>query len=224
MTSIRSFAEILVDERDRVGAEERDRFLAIIRQESERLTRLLDEILDLSRLESGQIDWVARPIDAVAVVRDAVDAMSGLANRNGVVIETSLGDRPVPVMADADRLKQVFVNLISNAIKYNDRTSPRVRIGFGAGGAGGTNGRIAIRVADNGPGIPETMRDSVFSKFSRGWNEGSRRSEGAGLGLPISQQIMRHMDGDLMLAENSDSGAVFAVVLSEAEAPAAVAE
>ncbi|NBB82090.1 MAG: sodium:solute symporter, partial [Alphaproteobacteria bacterium] len=220
MTSIRSFAEILVDDTDRIAPAERQRFLGIIRQESERLTRLLDEILDLSRLESGQIDWIARPLDATAVVREAVDAMSGLAGRNGVTIDTDLGDRPVPVMADADRLKQVFVNLISNAIKYNDRAVPRLRIAL----APAADGRVEVRVADNGPGVPHSMRESVFSKFSRGWNEGSRRSEGAGLGLPISQQIMRHMGGDLVLAENSDSGAVFAVVLSPAELPAAVAE
>jgi len=229
MTSIRSFAEILVDGARQDGPDalepaQRDRFLAIIRQESERLTRLLDEILDLSRLESGQIDWVERPLDAGAVVREAVDAMSGLAARQGVTLEVDLGARAVPVMADADRLKQVFVNLISNAIKYNDRAAPRARIQFGPGGADGIGGRVEIRVADNGPGIPETMRESVFSKFSRGWNEGSRRSEGAGLGLPISQQIMRHMGGDLVLTETSGAGAVFSVMLECAEARAAVAE
>ena len=213
MTSIRSFSEILGDQQDLDEAEAR-RFLAIIRQESERLTRLLDEILDLSRMESGQVDWALGEVDCAEVAHDAVETMRGLARRHGVDLVVELDRAPVTVVAERDRLKQVFVNLVSNAIKYNDAAEPKVRVELDASQR---TGWVEFRVRDNGPGIPPDQQETLFSKFSRGWNEGSDLRAGSGLGLAISKQIMHQLGGELELAETGVEGSVFVVRLKLAD-------
>ncbi|MEQ8964857.1 MAG: sensor histidine kinase [Azospirillaceae bacterium] len=220
MTSIRSFSEILVEEGAADTAETR-RFLEIIRQESERLTRLLDEILDLSRLEGGAVEWSLARVDAGRVVREAAETMRGLARRRGVAIDVEIDDTPVPVVTDADRLKQVFVNLLSNAIKYNDSEAPRAWVECGR--ATDDPGRVEFRVRDNGPGIPAAERDHIFSKFARGWAESPGRAPGAGLGLAISRQIVQQLGGELHLAETEGGGATFVVTLAAADAQVALA-
>ncbi len=193
MTSIRSFSEILADRPD-LDVAESSRFLSIIHHESERLTRLLDEILDLSSMESGQAAWAMVPVDAARVVREALDTMRGLATAHGVTLESILPDGGAPVLADADRLKQVIVNLVSNAIKYNDAAAPAVWVELREDAA---SGWVTIAVRDNGRGIPPEARDALFAKFSRGWNDLSRARGGSGLGLAISRQIMQQLGGTL---------------------------
>jgi Na+/proline symporter/nitrogen-specific signal transduction histidine kinase len=230
MTSIRSFSEILTDQQADgrpMSTEQVQRFLAIIRDESERLTRLLDEILDLSRMESGEATWRIETVDAAAIARKAADTMSGLAAQAGVEISVELGRQPIWVTADADRLKQVFVNLLSNAIKYNytpapGQPAPKAWVALGAAAASGKGATVELQFCDNGPGIPEVQRETIFSKFARGWQEtGAERSAGSGLGLPISRQIVQGLGGELMLASTGDKGSVFIVRLPAAEALAA---
>ncbi len=220
MTSIRSFSEILAEQQDLEGAEAK-RFLAIIRQESERLTRLLDEILDLSRMESGQAEWSLGEVDCTEVAHDAVETMRGLAQRHGVEVVVDFDHAPVTVIAERDRLKQVFVNLVSNAIKYNDASSPKARVELDASRK---TGWVEFRVRDNGPGIPPEQQETLFSKFSRGWNEGAELHAGSGLGLAISKQIMHQLGGELELAETGAQGSVFVVRLKLAEAGKATEE
>lgn len=217
MTSIRSFSEILVSQQG-LDQQQSNRFLGIIQDESVRLTRLLDEILDLSQMEDGQANWDFQDVDALAITADAIETMRGLASDRNVELINNLGDGSLPVIADADRLKQVFINLISNAIKYNNSDAPKVRIELVE-----TDARdgAAIRVRDNGPGIPPEDRSALFSKFSRGWNARSREQAGAGLGLAISKQIMQNLGGDLYLVQDNDAGACFVVVMKKAAAEAA---
>ncbi len=231
MTSIRSFSEILTDQQ-KDGAPlspvQVQRFLTIIRDESERLTRLLDEILDISRMESGEATWQIETVDAAEIARKAVDTMSGLAAQARVELSVDLGARPIWVAADADRLKQVFVNLLSNAIKYNHPPAPglpRPKAWVTLGPRGqrpGSGGLVELHVCDNGPGIPDNQRESIFTKFARGWQEtGGERGAGSGLGLPISRQIVQSLGGELTLARTGREGSVFAVRLPAAEALAA---
>ncbi len=213
MTAIRSFAEILVSPEGLKGEDER-RFLNIIHGESKRLTKLLDEILELGRLEQGSADLDLRVLDAAAVARRSIETMQGLAMAESVEIVDALGQERLPVLADEDRLAQVFVNLLSNAIKFNgsaDATAwveymPDVRPGF-----------VEIRVCDNGPGISEAERETVFSKFARGWSEGTKKRGGSGLGLPICRQIMNHLGGELTLLDASGRGCTFAILIPAAD-------
>jgi len=222
MTSIRLFSEILMSP-DELDEEQIRRFIGIIQHESDRLTRLLDDMLDLGRMEAGQVDWEIGPVDARAAAAEAVTTMTGLAQSRGAEIVNLLDDEPMMVDANRDRLTQVLINLLSNAIKFNDQTSPTAWIEPGDSGAG----YLEIRVRDNGPGIPKEDLPNLFSKFARGWNERSRHGTGSGLGLAISNQIMDHLGGKLVLlaAGPKDGGTCFAVRLRRHEAadPEAVA-
>jgi Na+/proline symporter/nitrogen-specific signal transduction histidine kinase len=208
MTSIRSFAEILVGEQQ-IGSMQTRRFLEIIQQESERLTRLLDEILDLSRMENGQVAWSLLHVDARDVARQAIAAMAGLARERGHRLIDNLGNRPLPVFVAPDRLQQVFINLLSNAIKYNDGPEPVTWIEAVETDAA----FVEIHVRDNGPGISREDQEILFSKFARGWSEQARWQEGSGLGLAISRQIMVQLDGTLSLFHSSPRGSTFSVRL-----------
>ncbi|OAB56696.1 sodium:solute symporter [Phormidium willei BDU 130791] len=226
MTSIRSFSEILSDTAQsgsQLQSEQAQRFLTIIRDESERLTRLLDEILDISRMESGEATLRLETLDAAQIVRNSIETMSGLAAQSGVQLSADLGRGPLWVTADPDRLKQVCVNLLSNAIKYHHPLGagrPRCRAWVARGS--GPPGTVKLRFCDNGPGIAEHYRDRIFSKFARGWNEpGGERFAGSGLGLAISRQIVQHLGGDLELESSGPHGTVFVVRLRSAAAAAA---
>ncbi|WP_290747987.1 sensor histidine kinase [Amaricoccus sp.] len=215
MTSIRSFAEILGDAEGLDEATTR-RFLGIIRDESVRLTRLLDEILDLSFLESGRVSFHVAPVRVGEVIDRALAATEGLRASSGVPVERGAGGDDIVVDADFDRLTQVVVNLVSNAIKYGRSDAPRVTISAGA-----TGEDVYIDVADRGPGIPPERRDEVFQKFQRLGEANLAGS--AGLGLPISREIMRNLGGDLVVLPNAP-GAVFRVRLPRQARPASAAE
>ncbi len=206
MTSIRSFSELLNDRRD-LDPERSRRFIQIIHEESERLTRLLDEILDLGRMERDQMEWNLERVDAAKVLADAADTMAGLAERQGVALELQV---PVAgwVEADPDRLKQVFLNLLSNAIKFNTAGRRFVR-----GSVTLNEDRVEIRVADNGPGVPSSEHERLFTKFARGWRERAGQAKGSGLGLAISAQIVRSFGGTIVLERSSAEGSTFCVTL-----------
>ena len=208
LTAVRSFAEILRDAPE--SAERTARFVGIIHAEAERLTRLLDDILDLSRLEAGIAPIDARVVDACAVTREAVAAMEGYAQRRGVVIDVAAAGT-LPVTADPDRLKQVLVNLVSNAVKFHG-TDPRVQVTAAA-----ESGRAVLSVRDHGTGVSESIRPRLFTKFAGGSAPHGTTSEasgagasGAGLGLAISRQIMERLGGTLVLERTGPEGSVFA--------------
>jgi Na+/proline symporter/nitrogen-specific signal transduction histidine kinase len=208
MTSIRSFSEILLGG-DEVGDTDRRRFISIIQDESLRLTRLLDEILDISRLEAGTADLPTMPVDTNAAVNSVLASISGLIQDNGIRIdfEASL---PAPVVnANPDRLHQVLVNLLSNAVKYNQAADPEIKIRLGQVATD-----VLIDVIDNGGGISQAEAEIVFQKFIRG--ERANVNQGAGLGLPISRAIMRTMGGDLTAEFTSDGRSFFRARLTAA--------
>ncbi|MEO0387079.1 MAG: sensor histidine kinase [Pseudomonadota bacterium] len=214
MTSIRSFAEILRDHGD-VSSDEAKRFLAIIHGESQRLTRLLDEILDLSVLESGRARLEIRPVRLGDAIASAAGSTEGLRHPEGVRLEIAEPHLDALVMADFDRLAQVIINLISNAVKYGTTEVPVITIRATPLGAG-----IAVDVIDHGPGILSADRERAFEKFAR--LDEMTLAGSAGLGLPISREIMRNLGGDLVLMD-SGQGAHFRLTLPQAQPVPAVA-
>src|SRR5690606_24060044 len=179
-----------------------------IYKESMRLTRLLDEILDLSALERGERDWDNVSFDPEAQIDRAVDVCSALARRRSMRIVMRERAGKVAVLGDADRLCQVLINLISNAIKYNNADDPVVEVRSGVG-----RNRYLIEVSDNGPGIPKSERRTIFEKFTRGQSGAATGLPGAGLGLAISRQIVSRMNGKLELLSGPGSGARFRITL-----------
>lgn len=206
MTSIRSFSEILLEDIS-IDDRQRQHFVTTIHQESLRLTKLLDEILDLSALERGERPWTNVAIDAEAALDRAVDVSDALLRRRGMRLEMGPRAGPTTVIGDADRLCQVFINLISNAVKYNDAGSPLLRIATSV-----QAGLHVVDIADNGPGIAGADRKIIFEKFARG-QRGSQNQAGAGLGLAISRQIVTRMNGSLDLVQGPLQGACFRVKL-----------
>ncbi len=213
MTSIRSFSEILLETPDLDPAQSRH-FLQVIHEETVRLTRLLDSTLDLSLLEHGETPWTLARIDPEATLDRSMRMCEGLAANTHVRLLSGERARGARVEADADRLSQVFINLISNAIRYNTSESPLVRIRSRVLGD-----RYEVFVEDNGPGIRPEERELIFSKFLRGWAHTQTAAVGAGLGLAISWQIMRRLGGSLTLMPDSGSGACFRVTLQCSDAP-----
>ncbi len=212
MTSIRSFSEILLETPD-VERPQVQRFLRIIHDESLRLTRLLDGILDLSVLERGGGAWALVATDPQAALASAMATCEGLAAAASVRLLQVEEAPGVQVLADADRLSQVFINLVSNAIKYNTSPDPWVRVTSRCRGD-----RYEVLIEDNGPGVGPEERGRMFRKFSRGWSR-TPGAGGAGLGLAISWQIMRRLGGSLELLEGGARGAAFLVTLERAPIP-----
>lgn len=207
MTSIRSFSEILLNE-DELQPEQRQRFVSTIHSESLRLTKLLDEILDLSALERGERAWENNPTDVEAVLDRALDVCGALARQREMDIEVGERAAPLQVNAEPDRLAQVLINLISNAIKYNDAGKPVVRVRSWV-----ARNKYHIEVSDNGPGIAPGDERRIFEKFTRGTQRTGKPEAGAGLGLAISREIIVRMNGTLELVPSQGEGARFRVTL-----------
>ncbi len=204
MTSIRSFSEILA-QNNRIDDDKSRYFMDIIHDESVRLTRLLDEILDIGAVERGD-DFPVTLIDPMVALKRAVDACRGLAASANVTIIEEYTDQPTTTLANQDRLTQVFINIISNAIKYNDAVNPKIEIDTSV--AAGT---FHTSVSDNGSGISEHDATLIFDKFSRGSKPTNEK--GAGLGLAISRTIARKFGGDVVLSPKSKTGAQFIITL-----------
>lgn len=208
VTAVRAFAELLAE--GDLDTQQSKRFVQIISAEAERLTRLLDNILDLARLEAGVSVMAKRPLAVAPVMAAAADAMAGLAVRQGV--ELKLADAPDLIAeADDDRLKQVLINLIANAIRFAGEGDERVvTLSVCA-----EEGNAVLRVSDRGPGVDEAIRQRLFTKFGGGASQ--QTGKGAGLGLAISRQIMTALGGSLVLESTGPDGSVFAVRLPLAQ-------
>ncbi|MGH8738221.1 MAG: ATP-binding protein [Burkholderiales bacterium] len=206
MTSIRSFSQILL-EAPELESDVAQRYVRIIHDESVRLTRLLDSTLDLSLLERGEAPWSRAAMDPEAALDRSIRICHGLAGTR-VRLRSLARAQGVVVEADEDRLCQVFINLISNAIKYNISDAPQVTIRSAR-----RDEAYEVEVADNGPGIRGEERERIFYKFVRGWAHTQTGASGAGLGLAISWQIMRRLGGSLALVPGEGPGACFRVTL-----------
>ncbi|MGE0627065.1 MAG: ATP-binding protein [Hyphomicrobiaceae bacterium] len=204
MTSIRSFSDILLSDKA-INSDRRQRFLSIIQAESIRLTRLLDSILEPSRqreLETAGNDTL---LDPESALQQALESCEALAYSANVTLHQERCAAAVNVRGNSDRLAQVFINLISNAIKYNTAPDPVVTVSSYCDAHW-----YEVRVTDNGQGIPEGDRERIFSKFERGSAE---RHGGVGLGLAIARQIVQHLGGQLFLDAECSVGASFVIRL-----------
>ncbi|MEM0977305.1 MAG: sensor histidine kinase [Pseudomonadota bacterium] len=215
MTSIRSFAEIMRDSPD-MSESEKHRFSSIIHDESVRLTRLLDEILDLSFLESGKSKLNIRTESITGIITRSETSVAALAARKSATIISDIRPRALLADVDGDRLSQVLINLLTNAIKYGVADTPIIRITARSRGP-----EVLIRVSDNGPGISDADARLIFEKFARVSDTGEKGS--AGLGLSISREIMRTLGGDIELAP-SLKGATFDVTFPKSHTAQQAAE
>lgn len=217
LTSIRSFAEILRDNQA-LPDDKRQRFLDIIVLESQRLSRLIEEILDLAKLESGRLALTLGTVDLAALARQSSDALAHLQQERGIVFNGYIEAEPAMVTADADRLEQVIINLLDNAGKFADRQHPEVTLRVYRHGR-----HWRLSVEDNGPGIGQDEREKVFEKFYQlpqdNQTVSKTRPKGSGLGLPISRGIIAHLGGRLWVEDATLGGARMTLELPELPTP-----
>jgi Na+/proline symporter/nitrogen-specific signal transduction histidine kinase len=206
LTSIRALAELMRDDPD-MDAAQRQQFIAIIVSETERLSRLVNQVLDMAKIESGHAEWVIAGVDMDSLIRRAVVTTGELFHEKQIAVELALAADAPKVQADEDRLMQVMMNLLSNAAKFVPVPGGRVQVGLQADARG-----LTVSVQDNGPGVPPEQQALIFEKFRQG-GRADHRPQGTGLGLPISRDIVAHFGGRLWLDSVAGQGAKFSFFL-----------
>jgi Na+/proline symporter/signal transduction histidine kinase len=200
LTSIRAFSEILHDNPE-LNPVQRTRYLEVVISESERLTRLINDILDLAKIEAGGLEWHLRELDPGEVVEHAVSTTRQLFEERSVAMEVTLPPTVPPVVADRDRLVQVVLNLLSNAAKYGGQ---RVALSLHV-----LPGEIRVDVRDDGPGIALEDQERIFEKFRQAGDASAEKPSGTGLGLAISREIIQRFGGRLWVQSAPGRGATF---------------
>jgi PAS domain S-box-containing protein len=200
LTSIYGFAETLLRRDIEFGEPERRTFLGFIASESERLTRIVDALLNVARLDTGDLQVSLEPTDVGAVVADAVSTVES-AQANGHRFEVDVEGESLRAQADPDKLRQVLEQLVANAVKFSPGGG-LVRVEARRRREG-----VEISVADEGVGIPASQRERIFSKFSRGGDNGP--PTGTGLGLFIAQGLVSAMGGRIWVDSEEGRGSRF---------------
>jgi PAS domain S-box-containing protein len=214
LTSIYGFAETLLRRDVMFGEEERTTFLGYIASESRRLTAIVDALLNVARLDTGDLTVELAPTDVRAVVGSVVSDARAAANGHEFVLD--LPEEPLPATADAEKLRQVFSILLDNALKYSPEGG-RVTVG-----AQRKRDLVEVSVADEGSGIPQADQAQIFRKFYRGVDADARGGAGGtGLGLFIARGLVTAMGGRIWVTSREGEGSTFAFELPAAVARAA---
>ena len=216
LTSIRALTALLHEDPE-MDATQRIRFLGIVIKESERLTRLINQVLDMAKIESGNAEWRTSEIDLKEVIEDAVSATSQLVRDNRVALLVDLPHEVPLITADRDRLMQVLLNLISNAVKFCDSTDGQVNIKLSE-----EQDTLRVDVSDNGQGIRLEDQKIIFEKFRQVGNTLTGKPQGTGLGLSISRQIVSHFGGRLWVESLPGGGATFSFTMPLSKAQTAI--
>ncbi len=206
LTSIYGFAETLLRQDVLFGEEERRTFLGYIASESERLTEIVDQLLNVARLDAGDLQVEPEPIDVGSVVSEVVATVEEGAV-NGHSLEVDLPPEPLAAEADRDKLRQVFNILVENALKYSPQGGT-VTVGARRG-----EGTVEVCVVDEGIGIPAGEQERIFRKFYRAESTARDGGGGTGLGLFIAKELVTAMGGRIWVESSEGAGAKFAFEL-----------
>ncbi len=180
--------------------------LKIIISEGERLTAMINDVLDLAKIESGKLEWKSEPVNMAEIVEQAAGASSSLFAQKGLSLIVEVDHELPLVKGDANRLIQVVINLLSNAAKFTETGHVTCR-------ATCTYDEIVVSVRDTGMGIAAPDHDKVFEQFKQVGDTLTDKPKGTGLGLPISKQIVEHHGGRIWLKSEPGSGSTFAFAL-----------
>lgn len=205
LTSIKSFAEILLDELEDEEGPDPDtqrHFLEIINNETDRLTRLINDLLDLQKIESGKMEWHIEASDFGGIIQSVSRTFSGAAREKNITFNVDIPEDLRPIKVDKDRFMQVIANLLSNAMKFTDKNGT-VTISV-------VDEKIHLKacVADSGVGIPEDQLAYVFERF-RQVKGSKRKKEGTGLGLAIAKQVVEYHGGRIWVESELGKGSQF---------------
>jgi signal transduction histidine kinase/DNA-binding NarL/FixJ family response regulator len=216
LQSILGYSELL---RQELGAAHQPR-LEALRQQGELMTRLVNDLIDLSALESGSFQLAVRTVSPATIVRQTVDTLQPRARGKGLILTCEVAhDVPAWASIDGDRLRQVVTNLVSNALKFTDQGSVSVRLHTTARETRGVTLSVAVR--DTGPGISAEQQGQLFKPFTRLARTANK--EGSGLGLALSAALCRAMGGEIRLESDGRHGSCFTATVDAALAGAPVA-
>lgn len=206
ITSIKAFAKIL--EEEQLEPEQADQFLSIIVSESERVARLVNQVLDLKKIQSGQVEYKMQATDLRAILLKAIKSITPTAESQGVILATELPEQSIEILADEDKIMQVVVNLLSNALKFCDRARGKVTIRLIA-----NETYAQFEVEDNGIGIAKEKQALIFDRFTQLGHQQYGKPTGSGLGLYITQAIIQQHNGKVGVESELGKGARFWVRL-----------
>jgi len=204
LNGILGFTQLLELDSEENLTPEQVRFIGDIRRSGDHLLELINEVLDLARIESGGLDIKLEPLDPAEVMNECLDMIMPMADKTGIHIADglNLGQEGAGVISDRVRLRQVFVNLVTNAIKYN-RINGSVQLRFG----NGPKGFQRICITDTGLGIPKENLEEIFQPFTR--LSGNQSVEGTGVGLAVTRKLVELLGGDLGVESTPGEGSNF---------------
>ncbi len=209
LTSIRGSLGLIVGGAAGEIPEKIRSLLEIASKNCERLVRLINDILDIEKIEAGKMSFEMKPLELNALVRQAIAANEGLGKPLGVRFEFREMPTEIMVTGDTDRLTQVMTNLLSNAVKFSpEKASVEVAVAM-------KDGRVQVSVSDHGSGIPEEFRDRIFQKFAQADSSDTRRKGGTGLGLNICKAIVEKHGGQIDFVSSPGAGTTFHFDLPE---------
>lgn len=210
LTSIRGFIQAVLD--GIIPQEEQEKYLRLAGAESERLTRLVGDLLELARLRAGSIRLRRAPVDLLEVAGEAAAEFRLLAGRRKIALEPHPGSGRVMVSGDRDRLRQILLNLLSNAVKYTGEDG-EIQVIISR-----QDDRVVLTVRDNGTGIPQEDLQRIFEKFQRGSRAGDASAGGSGLGLAIVKELAELHGGRVSARSEPGKGTEISVELPGIEA------
>jgi len=206
LTAIRGSLQLLLAD-DAVADAEHRELLTVASSSCERLVRIVNDMLDLSKIEAGRLDLHLAPLSVETLVHQAMDGIRPIADQAGVTLDVAITDVLPAVRADADRLTQALVNLLSNAMKFAPRGSTvQMR-------AEAWHGDVVISISDQGPGIAPDQLPRLFQKFRQLDSAGTRRTGGTGLGLVITKALIEQHGGTIAVDSVVGRGTTFIVTL-----------
>ena len=209
MTAILGFADVLLKQLAGPLNERQKRHLRLISSSAQHLMLLINDALDLAKIEAGKMDWRTEQVDATAIVMEVMEMMSPLAEAKGLTLKWQKPAEPLTLCCDSQKCKQILVNLVSNAIKFTSRGGVKI---FGHRDPAQPN-VARIRVSDTGVGVlPEDLR-LLFQEFQQLDSPYSEPSSGSGLGLSISRKLARLMGGDIEVESSYGKGSTFTLKL-----------
>lgn len=207
MTSIKGYSDLLTSGMAGELNEQQQQFFAVIQRNLGRMSRLISDLADINRVESGRMKFEKKQIDLPPIVEDVVDNLREAINGRNQTISLNLPADLPAIYADPTRLSQVLTNLISNAHKYTpDNGHIEIQ-------AHATNGQVQVDISDNGLGISEADQEKLFTQFFRAESAAVRQQQGWGLGLSIVKKIIEAQGGTISFASELDAGSTFSFTI-----------
>src|SRR4030095_15172707 len=208
LTAIKGAVDLILREVAGPLTEKQVHYLTRVRSNKQHLAGLINDLLDLAKIESGKIEFKSSRVSLSGLVHEVAEALRPVAAEKVIALETTIGEPTLLVWADRDKINQVLTNLIGNAIKF---TPVQGRITVSASRNGGES--VQVSVSDTGPGVPQARRETIFTNFYRIAEVNGENSKGTGLGLAIAKALVELHGGEIWVESEEGGGSTFSFTL-----------